>query len=93
MPDEATRTINQLFDFFSSTADKVDHVIGASKPAPRQRQSRTTPAPSHSNSPSRFRIIEATCAESGTPIFIVTDGRNKAECNSIEFARHLVGVL
>lgn len=91
MSDEATRTINQLFDFFSNAADKVDHVIGASKPAPWQ--SRSTSAPSHSKSPSRFRIIEATCAESGALIFIVTDGRDKAECNSLEFARHLVGVL
>jgi hypothetical protein len=41
----------------------------------------------------KWRIVEAIAAESGTPIFVVTNGREKAECATRELAEKLVRML
>lgn len=41
----------------------------------------------------KWRIVEAIAAESGTPIFVVTNGREKAECATRELAEKFVRML
>lgn len=38
---------------------------------------------------SRFRVVDAIDAGTGAETWVVTDGRDRAECNSAEFARRV----
>ncbi len=88
--------MDSLFDFADDVLDGVEQVLGP----PAERSAQPAPSPpsrrgSSAGSPSsstvivrrQFRVIEAI--EDGDPVWVVTDGRDRAECSSAAFANRV----
>lgn len=101
MADSTTAKIDKFFDALDSGIDNFGKVLGrveksTTKSVNGQRAEaidahasevgRGDPTAGTALAVSRFKIIEATDAETGMPVFIVTNGAVKAECSSREMA-------
>jgi hypothetical protein len=95
-----TRGIDRFFDAVDSLVDKTDRVLNRTKYVEDKHKARRAeaidgkqakkPAPSTAVASRRFRIIEATDAQSGDTIFVVTDGSARAECSTRELAEKIL---
>jgi hypothetical protein len=92
-----TRGIDRIYDFVDSVVDSVDKTINRSKHADKatlRREARTAAAePATPLRQSKFRITEALDSETSERIFIVTDGKVRAECNTRQMAETLLATL
>jgi len=103
-----TSGIDRFFDFIDNAVDKADRVLNRTKYTEEQHQARNAkiidadatevrkPAPPSSTAIARrpsYRIEEMIDALTGQPIWIVTDGRNQTECNSLELALKIKSML
>ncbi len=109
MPDSTSSDIDRVFDFVEGFVDKANHVFERVQPtkdqpraqldARRPAQRAKSAAPSSSTSVvlhrrPRFRIDEVIAAETGQPIFVVTDGGNaRAECSTRALAEKILSAL
>ena len=106
MSDSTTSAIDRVFDLVDSVVDKADHVLNRSKYTEEQHRARrakraevidTAPSVKVSSSTTlavrQWKIIEALDAQSGAAIFVVTNGRERAECSTRELADKLVRML
>lgn len=108
MPDSTVSAIDRVFDAVDSFADKADRVLNRTKHTEDQLRVRRARRADVDTSPSvkvrrpssstalatrRFQIVEAIAAESGTAIFIVTNGDVKAECNTRAIAEKILHAL
>jgi hypothetical protein len=68
---------------------------GSSPPPPAAATTPALPQVSISSAISRqeFRIIESIDAQTGSEIWVVTNGRDRAECRSQEFATRVRAAL
>lgn len=100
-----TSGIDRIFDLVDNAVDKVDRVLNRTKHTEDQHRTRRAKsgtmidaalkaeAPASSSTalaPRRFRIVEAIAAESGTTIFVVTNGSVRAECTTRELAEKIL---
>jgi hypothetical protein len=97
VPDSTTNAINSFYDLFDKVADGADRVLNHGK---RTAQSSARRSKAIDTAPSvkvgkktaakRFRIIEAIAAETGSTIFVVTNGTVRAECTTRELAEKIL---
>lgn len=73
-----------ILDFADGAMSAAEKVVGAARPDASNVQGR--------NPRQQFRIVEVI-EEDGSPIFIVTDGANNADCSSREFAERVQRAL
>jgi hypothetical protein len=96
-----TRGIDRFFDAVDSLVDKTDRVLNRTKYIEEKHKDRRghvkvveepkAPASAATAITSRrFRIIEAVDAQSGDTIFVVTDGKARAECSTRELAEKIL---
>jgi len=85
-PQDPSATIDRFFDRIDGAVSVVDRILGRSDAAVRRargeqdgRGNRAI-APSKVVAPRRFRIEEVLDAQTGERVFLVTDGRTRAEC-------------
>lgn len=102
MADTTTIGIDRFFDAIDATIDTAARVVfgaRASEPKakPITRKARDeraiVDAPARSAAPRPYRIIEATDAQTGEAIFVVTDGVSRSECSSREMANKVKRAL
>lgn len=97
MADHTTAKIDKFFDALDTGIDNFGKVLGhvkksttkgvndqraAAIDAHASEVGRGDPTAGTALAVSRFKIIEATDAETGEPVFIVTNGTVKAECST-----------
>jgi hypothetical protein len=88
--DKVTASIDGFFAFAESMVSGVGEILGAPSAARRARhQARSGASPTISP----WHITEFVDGATGQKVWQVTDGRNKAECNSAELAQHVLGLL
>jgi hypothetical protein len=89
--------IDRFFDGLDGIADTLDRTINRQKPSPNKKtakaQARPAPVTAAVLRQSKFHITEAIDSETSAPIFIVTDGKVRAECNSRPMAEKLLATL
>ena len=106
LPDSTTSAIDRVFDLVDSVVDKTDRVLNRAKyteehlrarrskrsevASPSAKVVRETPSSSGAIATRRFRIVEAIAAESGSTIFVVTNGTVRAECTTRELAEKIL---
>lgn len=109
MADQGTSAIDRFFDAIDDGIEAADRVMNRSQltedRARRVRRANVDTAPSvkvkGDQTPSnatavavrRFRIIEAIAAETGTMIFVVTNGTQRAECSTREMAEKILSMM
>lgn len=101
MPDPIISAIDRLFDLVDNGVEKVDHFVNRVKRtddlhhkrvaerAPKAAAKAASTETSVARRPG-FRLIEATDAQTGQTIFVVTNGTVKAECIKREDALELL---
>lgn len=106
LPDSTTSAIDRVFDLVDSVVDKTDRVLNRAKYTEEQHRARRAkrsevaaapsvkvdkePSSSTAIATRRFRIVEAIAAESGSTIFVVTNGAVRAECTTRELAEKIL---
>ena len=105
MPDSTISAIDRVFDLVDSVVDKTDRVLNRAKHTEEQHRARRAkrsevaapsvkvdkePSSSTAIATRRFRIVEAIAAESGSTIFVVTNGTVRAECTTRELAEKIL---
>lgn len=99
MADPGIKKIDRIFDFVDSFVDKADRVLNRTQQVEDQQRARRArqveDQPTQRRSASReivsrrFRLVEMIAAETGLTIFVVTNGSERAECNSRGFAEKI----
>lgn len=93
MPSQdPSAAIDRFFDRIDGAVSVVDRVLGRSDAAVRRARGEQDGrghraiAPSKAVASRRFRIEEVVDAQTGELVFVVTDGRTRAECRNREAA-------
>ena len=93
--------VDSLFDLAEGVLDGFDRILGPEnspnrRPDAKATASRHDPRPSRETSIAvakrRFRVVEAI-NEDGADVWVVTDGRDRAECSSAAFAARVRDAL
>lgn len=83
----------EAFDRFMDGADSIADMLSGKKPATPAPRAPSTPSSSTALAVDVHPIMEAVDAESGTTIYIVKHGNDRAECSSRKFAERVRRLL
>jgi hypothetical protein len=86
-PGNLNAGIDRAFAMADRGVAAIGELLGVSAPKAREQVRRA------GVTMSRWRIDEVTDAHSGQPVWIVTNGLDRAECNTPEFATRVLDAL
>lgn len=90
---KADRVLNRAKATDERTRRVARGAVVDTAPSVKVRAKGGAKLPKSAASAAHFRIVEAIAAETGTPIFIVTNGAQRAECTTRELAEQVLRML
>ena len=88
--DKTDRVLNRTKYVEDKHKARRAEAIDGKQDGKQAKPPKATPASNGTIATRRYRIIEAVDAQSGDTIFVVTDGKARAECSTRELAEKIL---